>query len=41
MTNEAWGRVKDSLEKRIGKNNYVSWIEPLHFAELSNGVARF
>jgi chromosomal replication initiator protein len=41
MTNEAWGRVKDSLEKRIGKNNYVSWIEPLQFAELSEGVARF
>lgn len=41
MTNEAWGRVKDSLEKRIGKNNYVSWIEPMRFSGLSEGVARF
>lgn len=41
MTNEAWGRVREALVKRIGKNNYVSWIEPLRLAELSEGVARF
>lgn len=41
MTNDAWGRVRESLEKRIGKNNYVSWIEPLRLSELSDGVARF
>ena len=41
MTNEAWGRVRESLVKRIGKNNYVSWIEPLRLSNLSDGVARF
>ena len=41
MTNEAWGRVRESLVKRIGKNNYVSWIEPLRLTNLSDGVARF
>lgn len=41
MTMEAWGRVKDSLVKRIGKNNYTTWIEPLRLADLSEGVVRF
>lgn len=41
MTIEAWGRVKDSLVKRIGKNNYTTWIEPLRLADLSEGVVRF
>ena len=41
MTNEAWGRVRESLVKRIGKNNYVSWIEPLRLSNLAEGVARF
>ncbi len=41
MTNEAWGRVRESLVKRIGKNNYVSWIEPLRLSELAEGVVRF
>ena len=41
MTNEAWGRVRESLAKRIGKNNYVSWIEPLRLSNLAEGVARF
>ncbi len=41
MTNEAWGRVRESLVKRIGKNNYVSWIEPLRLSELTDGVVRF
>ena len=41
MTMEAWGRVKDSLVKRIGKNNFTTWIEPLRLADLSEGVVRF
>ena len=40
MTNEAWGRVRESLVKRIGKNNYVSWIEPMRLSNLAEGVAR-
>ena len=39
MTNETWGRVQQELLKRIGKNNYTTWIEPLKLTELRNGVA--
>jgi chromosomal replication initiator protein len=41
MTNEGWGQVREGLIKRVGKNNYVTWIEPLKLASLKNGVARF
>ena len=41
MTNESWGQVREGLIKRVGKNNYVTWIEPLRLAGLRNGVARF
>lgn len=41
MTEETWGQVQQSLLATVGKNNYVNWIEPLEFSELSNGVARF
>jgi chromosomal replication initiator protein len=41
MTNETWGLVREELIKRIGKNNYVTWIEPLKLSDLKNGVARF
>ncbi|MBL9048769.1 MAG: chromosomal replication initiator protein DnaA [Tabrizicola sp.] len=41
MTNETWGQVREELIKRVGKNNYVTWIEPLKLSTLKNGVARF
>jgi len=41
MTNETWGLVREELIKRVGRNNYVTWIEPLKFSDLHNGVARF
>jgi chromosomal replication initiator protein len=41
MTNETWGQVREELIKRVGKNNYVTWIEPLKLSVLKNGVARF
>jgi chromosomal replication initiator protein len=41
MTNETWGLVREELIKRVGKNNYVTWIEPLKLSVLKNGVARF
>ena len=41
MTNEAWCRVRETLAVRIGKNNYTSWIEPLHLTALDEGIARF
>jgi chromosomal replication initiator protein len=41
MTNETWGQVREELIKRVGKNNYTTWIEPLKLSVLKNGVARF
>ena len=41
MTHETWGKNREELIKRIGRNNYVTWIEPLKFSGLANGVARF
>ncbi len=41
MTEETWGNIRGELLKSVGKNNYTNWIEPLEFAELSNGVATF
>jgi len=41
MTNENWVQVREELRKRVGKNNYANWIEPLEFSTLRNGVARF
>lgn len=41
MTNEQWMQTREALAKRIGKNNYVSWIEPLHLRDLADGVATF
>ncbi|MDT8858008.1 chromosomal replication initiator protein DnaA [Paracoccaceae bacterium Fryx2] len=41
MTQETWGRAREELLKRVGKNNYVTWIEPLKLSGLKNGVARF
>lgn len=41
MTNDAWGQVREELIKRVGTNNYKTWIEPLRLSGLKNGVARF
>lgn len=41
MTDETWGQVRDELLKAVGRSNYTTWIEPLQFTDLSDGVARF
>lgn len=41
MTHETWVTVKSELQKRIGKNNFVTWIEPLTLKQLSDGTAQF
>ena len=41
MTTETWGRVRGELLKTMGKNNFVTWIEPLEFTTLRDGVAHF
>jgi chromosomal replication initiator protein len=41
MTDETWGQVRQVLQSRIGKNNFVTWIEPLRLAGVDQAVARF
>ena len=41
MTQEIWGQLRQRLLKTVGKNNYKTWIEPLEFAKLQDGVALF
>ena len=41
MTKETWGQVCNALQKTIGRNNYVTWIEPLRLSGLSDGIAHF
>ncbi|WP_298802105.1 chromosomal replication initiator protein DnaA [uncultured Lentibacter sp.] len=41
MTDEQWGVLQGNLLKVVGKNNYASWIAPLAFDDLRDGVATF
>ncbi len=41
MTQEEWGQLQATLERSVGKNNYLNWIKPLSFAGVSDGVATF
>ncbi|MFC6688263.1 chromosomal replication initiator protein DnaA [Jhaorihella thermophila] len=41
MTEEKWGQLRQKLRKTVGRNNYTTWIEPLEFVELEDGVAVF
>lgn len=41
MTDESWGQARGELLKALGKNNFQSWIEPLHLNGLHEGVATF
>ena len=41
MTQEKWGQLRQRLLKTVGQNNYTTWIEPLKFRKLQDGVATF
>ena len=41
MTQEKWGQLRNKLMKAVGKNNFTTWIEPLEFKEVQDGVAVF
>ena len=41
MNDDTWGQARNELRKAVGKNAFTSWIEPLQFAGLSDGTARF
>ncbi len=39
MTSETWGLVLSELQRTVGQNNYTTWLEPLVFKSLDDGVA--
>lgn len=41
MTQDLWGELKQELLKTVGQNNFKTWIEPLVFADLVEGVMTF
>jgi chromosomal replication initiator protein len=41
MTKDTWGQVCNALQKTIGRNNFVTWIEPLRLKGLRDGIAHF
>ena len=41
MTQEKWGQLRQRLLKTVGQNNYTTWIEPLKFRDLQDGIATF
>ena len=41
MTQDKWGLLRQKLLKTVGQNNYTTWIEPLEFARLQDGIAFF
>lgn len=41
MTQDTWLRLREDLRKRVGKDNFTTWIEPLVSAGLQDETARF
>jgi chromosomal replication initiator protein len=41
MTQEQWGQLRKRLLTTVGQNNYTTWIEPLDFRGLRDGIATF
>ena len=41
MAQEFWGEIKETIKHTVGVNNFNTWIAPLNFCEIENGVAVF
>ncbi|WP_373355006.1 chromosomal replication initiator protein DnaA [Pseudoroseicyclus sp. CXY001] len=41
MTNEKWASLREDMKGAIGAGIWKTWIEPLEFADLKDGVAAF
>ncbi|MDU8929605.1 chromosomal replication initiator protein DnaA [Alisedimentitalea sp. MJ-SS2] len=39
MTQNQWAQVRQALLETLGKNSFKTWIEPLEFAGIEDGVA--
>jgi chromosomal replication initiator protein len=40
MNEEIWGRILEALQKKLGRDAFKNWVEPLRFAGFENGVVR-
>ncbi|WP_158971015.1 chromosomal replication initiator protein DnaA [Chachezhania sediminis] len=38
MTQEKWGLLRERLLRVVGQNSFKTWIEPLEYADLQDGV---
>lgn len=41
MTQDQWGAIRDELHQTMGTNSFQSWIEPLSYIGVDEGIARF
>ena len=41
MTQQEWGQLRKRLLKTVGQNNYTTWIEPLRFRGMTDGIVTF
>jgi chromosomal replication initiator protein len=41
MTQEEWGVLSERLEHTVGRNNFATWIKPLAFKDIQDGIATF
>lgn len=41
MNEDTWGCIREQLIKTVGRDSYTTWIKPLEFAGIEDGVARF
>ena len=41
MIQEEWEQLSQRLLKSVGQNNFKTWIEPLKFRDLQDGIATF
>lgn len=41
MTKDQWGTIRDELHETMGVNSFRSWIEPLQYIGVQDGIARF
>ncbi|WP_238366328.1 chromosomal replication initiator protein DnaA [Mesobacterium pallidum] len=41
MTQEQWGALQNSIRESLGPSTYTTWIEPLEFQGVDNGVVSF
>ncbi len=41
MTNDIWGAVQDALLHEVGRHNFETWIKPIEFRAVEDGVAVF